>query len=107
MNCFLRQVLAFCLFSFEIDSLYTQDEYLARNPQEQPGGDPWLNAWRMIKDPDYNLDNDPLPAWMRAKRAIVENWDAIEELNGNRQQTIDRIGAFTELVSLSSSRLSY
>ena len=84
-----------------------QDEYLARNPQEQPGGDPWLNAWKLIKDPDYNLDNDPLPAWMRAKRAIVENWDAIEELNGNRQQTIDRIGAFTELVSVSHTELSY
>ena len=87
--------------SFRNSCWLLQDEYLARNPQEQPVGDPWLNAWRMIKDPDYNLDDDPLPAWMRAKRAIVENWEAIEELNGDRQQTIDRIGAFTELVSLS------
>lgn len=58
----------------------------------------------MIEDPDYNMDQDPLPAWMRAKRTIVQNWDAIEELNGNRQRTIERIRDFTELVSNFSER---
>ena len=77
-----------------------QDEYLSRHPQEAKGGNPWLNAWKMIEDPDQNLDGDFMPAWIRAKRAIVKNWDEIEELNGNRQRTIDRIREFTELVSL-------
>lgn len=84
-----------------------QDEYLSRHPQPEKGGNPWLNAWQMIEDPDYNLDQDPLPAWMRAKRAIVKNWDAIVELNGNRQRTIERVSNFKELVSLRPSAPGY
>lgn len=84
-----------------------QDEYLSRHPQEPKEGNPWINAWNMIDDPDYNLDGDPLPAWMRAKRAIVSNWDAIEQLNGNRQQTIDRIGAYTEQVNILHSYFNW
>ena len=61
----------------------------------------------MIDNPDLNLDNDPLPAWIRAKRTIAENWDGMEALNGNRQRTIERVREYAELVRPNVKVLSF
>ena len=78
-----------------------QDEWLQHRPpiETDESADPWDVALAVMKDPDLNRDNDPLPSWMRAKRLMAKNWPTIEQFAGNREETVERIYRFSRNVS--------
>lgn len=45
-------------------------------------------------------DLDPLPSWIRAKKAIAHNWDVMEKLAGSRKETVKNLREFFSMVRL-------
>ena len=43
-------------------------------------------------------DSDRLPSWMRAKAILNHNWHLMEELAGNRRETIKSLQQFAYVV---------
>lgn len=51
-------------------------------------------------------DIDPLPAWIRAKKAIAQNWELMEKLTGTRKDVLRNMREFSDLVKSPRKPLS-
>ena len=63
-----------------------------------------INLSYLLQD-EYSDGPSPIPSWIRAKKLIAENWHIMEQLGGNRKDTLEALNEYAAIVSLQISLL--